>query len=609
MADSILNDSPFRPWLNGNYTPADLDTVRLQEFLKEPVAQLAALNDEVEALERALEERLAQRILLSASIDRHKTLLHPIRRLPKEILQAIFMFCLPARHHPHLPAMDQRAAPLTLTRVCRDWRDLALNTPELWQRLHIVVQTGTRRFLEFHMAIVNRWLTAAKGQPLSISIWSKETPADDMLNIFADNILCHSLNIQSLTLDVTPPLVHLFAGSLPSSYWPMLERVCLKWRDDNVGTPNRIDLLPVWSAPLLKRVEWQSVDSDLWRTGIQWTNMEEILMYQREKAPPVSWPNLNPSRVRAMVQCTPKIRNLRITLSDQEFPTNLGPTGPLVLKTTLVLPHLTALNLTDVYINPDTAPIVFLEGLQLPALKVFKYGLCFAEGVENPHHDDHPLLRFLRVQRSPSLLHTFEVDVHAISRQGLLECLKLMPLLERLWIRDSRHDSRNEMSFFGPIALAQGAVTDKELLDSLLPSSPTVVPLDSDTSTSRAPDCLCPRLNNLRISRIKCDLEDVEAFVDARLAHSKASGVSIVPLKSLFMHVISTRQPEGCSAQEKRLEVEKALKARGVSAGFNYTAPDDAFGYRNPFGVEQSFDPFAGYENEKFEDKSELDWM
>ncbi|KAJ3527442.1 hypothetical protein NMY22_g9785 [Coprinellus aureogranulatus] len=531
MADSILNDSPFQPWLNGNYTPAGLDTARLQEFLKEPVAQLTALNDEVEALERALEDRLAQRILLNASIERHKTLLHPIRRLPKEILQAIFMFCLPPRHHPHLPAMDQRAAPLTLTRVCGDWRDLALNTPELWQRLHIVVQTGTRRFLEFHMAIVNRWLTAAKGQPLSISIWSKETPADDMLNIFADNILCHSLTIQSLSLDVTPPLVHLFAGSLPSSYWPMLERVCLKWRDDNVGTPNTIDLLPVWSAPLLKRVEWQSVDSDLWRTGIQWTNMEEILVYQREKAPAVPWTNFNPSKARAMVQCTPKIRNLRITLSDQEFPANLGPTGPLVLKTTLVLPHFTALNLTDVYINPDAAPIVFLEGLQLPALKVFKYGLRFTEGSKvltttTTLSFDSSVLSARQAFSTHSRL-TYTRFRARVS----IECLKLMPLLERLWIRDSRHDSRNEMSFFGPIALAQGAVTDKELLDSLLPSSPTVVPLDSDTSTNGAPDCLCPRLNNLRISRIKCDLEDVEAFVDARLAHSKASGGSIVPLK------------------------------------------------------------------------------
>ncbi|KAJ7115355.1 hypothetical protein C8R44DRAFT_538360, partial [Mycena epipterygia] len=54
---------------------------------------------------------------------------YPVITVPYELVAHIFLHCLPAdgRVRP-----SPRAAPLLLAQICSDWRQIALETKQLW---------------------------------------------------------------------------------------------------------------------------------------------------------------------------------------------------------------------------------------------------------------------------------------------------------------------------------------------------------------------------------------------------------------------------------------------------------------------------------------------
>ena len=114
--------------LNTNYAPSDEELQEISRVLVEPQARLARMNDEIERAQAALDELERQRDKLVRHIDQYRALTSPIRRIPREILQEIFINCLPADR----PAvMSEREAPLLIGRVCSGWRSISQSTPEL----------------------------------------------------------------------------------------------------------------------------------------------------------------------------------------------------------------------------------------------------------------------------------------------------------------------------------------------------------------------------------------------------------------------------------------------------------------------------------------------
>ncbi|KAJ6480712.1 hypothetical protein C8R47DRAFT_1218566 [Mycena vitilis] len=82
-----------------------------------------------------------RRTELLQSMEAHKAVLSPIRRIPPEILGEIFSFIVHATFHFNdinrvtLPV--SRHAPWLLTRVCRHWAAVALETPALWSMVFL----------------------------------------------------------------------------------------------------------------------------------------------------------------------------------------------------------------------------------------------------------------------------------------------------------------------------------------------------------------------------------------------------------------------------------------------------------------------------------------
>ncbi|KAJ7455270.1 hypothetical protein B0H11DRAFT_2067459 [Mycena galericulata] len=86
----------------------------------------------------------------------------PILSFPPEITQHIMAMTLPSTGNPH-PVTSE--APLIFTRVCRDWRNISLNTPELWQSIAVDMSTRT-----VHPEVVSLWGSRAGILPRNIHL-------------------------------------------------------------------------------------------------------------------------------------------------------------------------------------------------------------------------------------------------------------------------------------------------------------------------------------------------------------------------------------------------------------------------------------------------------
>ncbi|KAJ3507549.1 hypothetical protein NLJ89_g6239 [Agrocybe chaxingu] len=103
----------------------------------------------------------------------------PFVRLPTEIMQEIFLRCLPPGppanaeriyHLPDLQGFTKKDAPLLLCQVCRLWRQAALSIPNLWMSLDVYVSTGQARPA---LPLVELWLARSGGLPLSLSLFQQ----------------------------------------------------------------------------------------------------------------------------------------------------------------------------------------------------------------------------------------------------------------------------------------------------------------------------------------------------------------------------------------------------------------------------------------------------
>ncbi|KAF5384588.1 hypothetical protein D9757_007476 [Collybiopsis confluens] len=92
-----------------------------------------------------------------------------IRQLPSETLAEIFQWCLPLDVGFGVRSLGH--APLLLTIVCWDWRRIAIETPRLWNSLHICfppnISTDIRSRRTAGMEL---WLQRSGSLPISISI-------------------------------------------------------------------------------------------------------------------------------------------------------------------------------------------------------------------------------------------------------------------------------------------------------------------------------------------------------------------------------------------------------------------------------------------------------
>ncbi|KAJ7160090.1 hypothetical protein C8R46DRAFT_956256, partial [Mycena filopes] len=172
------NDSPFADRLNTNYVPSDSDIPTIHAVLVEPEDELARLHTQIAEFETMLATLRAKHASLKASIDAHRALTAPIRRIPHDVLLEIFAACLPSTHNA---LIDPAEAPLLLGRICRLWRNAAYSTPRLWSSIHIPSLHSDEAPPEAVQAldrVVEAWLERSATCPLSVSFTEYAGPSD-----------------------------------------------------------------------------------------------------------------------------------------------------------------------------------------------------------------------------------------------------------------------------------------------------------------------------------------------------------------------------------------------------------------------------------------------
>ncbi|KAJ7913524.1 hypothetical protein B0H13DRAFT_2468593 [Mycena leptocephala] len=178
--------SPFAFQLGTNHCPSDEEVLKIRAHLVQPIHRLKRLDDEIADLQRAIDKLADERETLGVYVEAHKALISPVRRLPLDIIQEIFMACLPTHRNCVMSASE---APVLLGRICSAWRAISLSTPPLWASLHIVEpmhssgseepSTLIKEKMEQRLETTKTWLGRSGQCPLSISLESCPNNAFD----------------------------------------------------------------------------------------------------------------------------------------------------------------------------------------------------------------------------------------------------------------------------------------------------------------------------------------------------------------------------------------------------------------------------------------------
>ncbi|KAJ6573164.1 hypothetical protein DFH09DRAFT_1152418 [Mycena vulgaris] len=213
--------SPFQQFLGTNYVPTDIEVERIR-------AELASHKAALARIEGLIHNLSAERDRLKDYIGSHRALISHPRRLPQDVVQEIFLACLPADRNA---AMRRTEAPLLLCRICSYWRTVALSMRRLWASLDVSADFSSRNCA----TAVAEWLERSDPLPLSLSLrwrWSHSVIASfhhrsDKTQVLS-SILMKGTNLQNITI-YTPRHVDLLPSG--SFTWDHLVYLTLDYRD------------------------------------------------------------------------------------------------------------------------------------------------------------------------------------------------------------------------------------------------------------------------------------------------------------------------------------------------------------------------------------------
>ncbi|KAJ7123651.1 hypothetical protein C8R44DRAFT_735291 [Mycena epipterygia] len=195
-------------------------------------------------IERSAANSAAQRVVTARRATRRLT----TRDLPHAPSSALIATCLPVSDPKDCAPLH--APPILLTRICRDWRAIAVSTPQLWNHVHLEFggKLGLRAgYMDsWWVSFLETWLSRAQTQPLSMIISNLHTEPDEALVGLLDS---HRQQWRDVTLKL--PFNRFYQFSTNDAL-PNLERLTL----DAYSIP-RVVYTPITAfqhAPILNHI-------------------------------------------------------------------------------------------------------------------------------------------------------------------------------------------------------------------------------------------------------------------------------------------------------------------------------------------------------------------
>jgi F-box-like len=431
-----MDSSPFSSRLDSNYVASDSESLEIQSLLELPTSRLEELTNRLQELEEQSTQIRNEQSALRIFISKHRALISLIRKLPIDILQEIFIACLPIAHNN---VMSRWEPPILLTQVCSSWRNVAHATPQLWKSIHIAVPYNKLgRYSSEHpyfssstvehdrrSEAVVEWLTRSTTYPLDISLGHLESNAvDGFYHKIIESLIRFSERWRQVRLSA-PYQALVPIASLPPSKVPLLETLSLNCSPAHTGA--LLDFQSVWmtsgvlKAPNLRDFGlWLAhLHEDITRLPINWSQLTNISIEGS------SWGTSCPLSISRAYKLLSVCRNLitcRLEIGHTEF-----NELPLQTTTTLIpLPFLTRLSVREV--NASLSRLFSL--LHLPSLNYIE----FHTAIWPTQQSSTSLLSLLTRFHTTIQLIT---DAESFTRQDFIQCLRLCPLLKSLYIRKS----------------------------------------------------------------------------------------------------------------------------------------------------------------------------
>ncbi|KAJ7475229.1 hypothetical protein B0H11DRAFT_1728048 [Mycena galericulata] len=287
---------------------------------------------------RLIEEHIAVRRTLDS------VFYYPILTIPPEIMEEIFVFCLPDEEDgPLIP--DPSLAPLVLLNICKHWRSIALSTPRLWCSIRVNLRPQQ---LQNSISLLRCWLARSLSRPLSVGVVYmnyEDNPSPDAL---IDALTQSSAQWRDVRLEL--PFKDLQRLNGIEGHVPLLKKLLIGPTDAYFAGMQGLRIAPITAfsdAPSLREVHL--VTGFPFTLELPWAQLTELKATSLSVCECLEILEASP----ALVRCTLSLRQSFDTASATRIPP---------------LEHLEVLTLRTSGFHAD-----LLHCLTLPALRELQF--------------------------------------------------------------------------------------------------------------------------------------------------------------------------------------------------------------------------------------------
>ncbi|KAJ7589827.1 hypothetical protein C8J56DRAFT_936304 [Mycena floridula] len=164
--------------LSSNNSPSETEQSQFYDLLEERIQLLHDLDNQIATARWNLEQLVQKQMLVGQEVEQYQSVLHPVRRLPDELLSEIFLSFIDENLEDEdleeETSLDAGSTLWIIPRVCSRWRSLALSLSRLWSTVRIAPEDFDIDQAPFILGIQ---LHRAASHQLSISVFTRD-PVD-----------------------------------------------------------------------------------------------------------------------------------------------------------------------------------------------------------------------------------------------------------------------------------------------------------------------------------------------------------------------------------------------------------------------------------------------
>ncbi|KAK0488307.1 hypothetical protein EDD18DRAFT_1190434 [Armillaria luteobubalina] len=369
----LLSRDRIKALLRCNDPLLEAEKTALRSLVDEAPSTLANLDQQIIEARQILDSLIQKRPVAESDFDDAKTLLHPIRSMPHDVLREIFHYCVHdweeiiSGTQTRYDSLDPHFPPWTVSHVSMAWRDVSLSYPYLWTCIKLDFRNYGALNMRAIMTKVSILLERSKNMDLSVTLLSPDTPLSDhpafaLLDLSAPRWRKFAAAIQ-------PPCLQALSGTYFNRLQKLLVVVPSVNRNIMTGTIKTFQKTPSLRWAAIRGDEtwdsfplpWSSIETYVCDSlrRIHWDRLKRLKALKSLEITNRSQFTFNPSELTQIT--LPTVTSLRI--SQHRPVTGSEMTTKVIQSNLLVLPSLSTL---DIHFRRDKTP-VFPFSHQLPA--------------------------------------------------------------------------------------------------------------------------------------------------------------------------------------------------------------------------------------------------